>query len=165
MLITAWEVSVFKVFLVHIFPHLDWIRRDTPYAGKYGPVKIQIRTLFQAVNIMFLQNIQYMLSNVFTSSSSLFGLNPQNFSLKNYLYFPKKPALKNFWYFFKKNFSYISGNGTLHFLASALKIVRFFLKKAALIFRKTETPKKSLNFRKQNFLIFRKKLYSEPKHI
>ena len=25
------KVSVFGVFLVRIFPHLDWIRRDTPY--------------------------------------------------------------------------------------------------------------------------------------
>ena len=44
MLITAWHVSVFAVFLVRIFPHSDWIRRDTSYlsvfspnAGKYGP--------------------------------------------------------------------------------------------------------------------------------
>ena len=27
--ITAWKVSVFGVFLVRVFPHLDWIRRDT----------------------------------------------------------------------------------------------------------------------------------------
>ena len=27
--VTAWKVSIFGVFLVHIFPHLDWIRRDT----------------------------------------------------------------------------------------------------------------------------------------
>ena len=43
-------MSVFGVFLVRIFPHLDW---DTPYlsvfsqnAGKYGPEKLLIRTLF-----------------------------------------------------------------------------------------------------------------------
>ena len=42
--VTAWKVSVFGVVLVPIFPHLDWIRRDTEYlfvfnlnAGKYGP--------------------------------------------------------------------------------------------------------------------------------
>ena len=29
--ITAWKVSVFGVILVRIFPHLDWIRRDTEY--------------------------------------------------------------------------------------------------------------------------------------
>ena len=28
---TAWEVSVFGVILVRIFPHSDWIRRDTEY--------------------------------------------------------------------------------------------------------------------------------------
>ena len=46
-------MSVFGVFLVLIFPHPDWIRRDTPYlsvfnlnAGKYGPEKLRIRTLF-----------------------------------------------------------------------------------------------------------------------
>ena len=27
---TVWKVSVFRVFLVRIFPHLDWIRTDTP---------------------------------------------------------------------------------------------------------------------------------------
>ena len=29
--ITAWKVSVFGVFLVRIFPHLDWTRRDTSF--------------------------------------------------------------------------------------------------------------------------------------
>ena len=28
---TAWKVSVFGIFLVRIFPHLDWIWRDTLY--------------------------------------------------------------------------------------------------------------------------------------
>ena len=43
---TAWKVSAFGVILVGIFPHSDWIRRDTEYlsvfspnAGKYGPEK------------------------------------------------------------------------------------------------------------------------------
>ena len=51
--ITAWKVSVFGVFLVRIFPHLDWIRRDTPNlsvfcqnSGKYGPEKLGTRPLF-----------------------------------------------------------------------------------------------------------------------
>ena len=26
---TAWKMSVLRVFLVRVFPHLDWIRRDT----------------------------------------------------------------------------------------------------------------------------------------
>ena len=51
--VTAWKMSVFGVFLVRIFPYLDWIQRDTPYpslfgpnVGKYGPEKLRIRTLF-----------------------------------------------------------------------------------------------------------------------
>ena len=45
-------------FLVHIFPHSDWIWRDTPYlsvfspnAGKYGPVKNSYLDSFHAVNV------------------------------------------------------------------------------------------------------------------
>ena len=50
---TALKVSVFGVFLVHIFSHLDRKRRVTKYlsvcssnAGKYGPEKLRICTLF-----------------------------------------------------------------------------------------------------------------------
>ena len=47
VIVTGWKVSVFGVFLVHIFPHSDWIRRIfSPNAGKYGPEKLRIRTLF-----------------------------------------------------------------------------------------------------------------------
>ena len=44
---------MFGVFLVRIFPHSNWIRRDTEYlsmfspnAGKYGSDNLRIRTLF-----------------------------------------------------------------------------------------------------------------------
>ena len=43
MHVTAWKVSVFGIFLVHIFPHSDWIRRDTQNAVKYWPEKLRIR--------------------------------------------------------------------------------------------------------------------------
>ena len=33
--VTAWKVYVFGVFLVRIFPHFDWIRRDTE-TSKYS---------------------------------------------------------------------------------------------------------------------------------
>ena len=33
---TAWKVSVFGVFLVFIFPHSNWIRRDTEYLSPYS---------------------------------------------------------------------------------------------------------------------------------
>ena len=46
-------MSIFNVFLIRVFLHLDWIRRDTLYlsvfssnAEKYGPEKLQILTLF-----------------------------------------------------------------------------------------------------------------------
>ena len=42
-----------RSFLVRTFPHLDWITKDTRYlsvfspnAGKHGPKKLQIQTLF-----------------------------------------------------------------------------------------------------------------------
>ena len=51
---TALKVSVFGVFLVHFFSHLDRKRRVTKYlsvfssnAGKYGPEKLRICTLFK----------------------------------------------------------------------------------------------------------------------
>ena len=56
---TAWKVSVFGGFLVRIFPHWDWIRRNTEYlpvfrpnAGKHGPEKLRIRTLFTQCKIL-----------------------------------------------------------------------------------------------------------------
>ena len=46
-------MSLVGVILVRIFPHLDWIRRDTEYfsvfspnVGKCGPELLRIRTLF-----------------------------------------------------------------------------------------------------------------------
>ena len=39
--VTAWKMSIFGVFLVHIFPHLDWIRRDTEY---YVSFRIQSKS-------------------------------------------------------------------------------------------------------------------------
>ena len=57
---TVWKVSVFRVFLVRISPHSDWIRRGTPYlcsifspnVGKYGPEKLRIRTIFTLWSIL-----------------------------------------------------------------------------------------------------------------
>ena len=51
----AWKVSVFGVFLVRIFSHLDWIWRDYLFvfstnAGKYEPEKLRTR-IFHAVNV------------------------------------------------------------------------------------------------------------------
>ena len=49
---TLRKVSIFGVFLIRIFPHLDWIRRlaeqifvFNPNVGKYRPEKLRIQTL------------------------------------------------------------------------------------------------------------------------
>ena len=51
------KLVLFEVFLVRIFPPLDWIGRDPKYlfvfnpnAGKYAPEKLKIRTLFTQCN-------------------------------------------------------------------------------------------------------------------
>ena len=74
------EVSVFGVFLVRIFPYSDWIRRDTPYlslfspnAGKYGPEKLWIRTLFtQCVFVKNSNNIDVWQTSQYVSQNYLF---------------------------------------------------------------------------------------------
>ena len=54
---TEWKVSVFGVFLVLIFSHLDWVRRDTYLpvfslnAGKYRPEKLWKRRFFRQCEI------------------------------------------------------------------------------------------------------------------
>ena len=60
------EMSVFRVFLVRIFPHSDWIRRDTEYifvfspnAGKYGPEQRPIRKLFTYPSVFSLNAWKY----------------------------------------------------------------------------------------------------------
>ena len=34
---TAWKVLKYGFFLIRIFPHFDWIRRDTPYLSVFSP--------------------------------------------------------------------------------------------------------------------------------
>ena len=60
---TLREVSKYGVFLVRIFPHSDWIRRDTEYlsvfspnAGKYRPEKTPYLDTFHAVIMQQIQN-------------------------------------------------------------------------------------------------------------
>ena len=56
-MVSEWKMFVFAVFLICIFQHSDWIRWDTPYlsvfspdAGKYGPKKLRIWTLYAMNN-------------------------------------------------------------------------------------------------------------------
>ena len=74
---TAWKVSLFGVFLVRIFPHSDWILRDTEYffvfspnAGKYGPEKFRIRTLFtQWEAVVRRYSVKKLLCNIHRKTS------------------------------------------------------------------------------------------------
>ena len=81
---TAWKMSIFWVFLVHISPHLDWIRRDTPYLstfspneGKYGPEKLRIQTLFTQCTALILSCI--MSKNGQKHFKKLMVFTPQGF--------------------------------------------------------------------------------------
>ena len=60
---TAWKVSVFGVILARIFPHSDWLRRDTEYLSVFSPNVgkcvqewLQIRALFTQ---FLLQDVTY----------------------------------------------------------------------------------------------------------
>ena len=76
--LNAWKVSIFGGFLVHIFPHLDWIGRDkeylsmfSPNTGKNGREKLRIRTLFTNSSIKDVkQGSKY--ADVITLNSSIF---------------------------------------------------------------------------------------------
>ena len=79
-------MSVFGVFLVSIFPHLNWTRRETEYlsvfssnAEKYGPGKIGIRTLFIQCWLLALgvnlSNLKCFCSNRANALGRLFWFN------------------------------------------------------------------------------------------
>ena len=60
---TASKRSVFGVFLVRILPHLDWIRRDTPYSvqmrGNADQKNSRIRTLLTQCKLGFFVSVTY----------------------------------------------------------------------------------------------------------
>ena len=43
---TAWKLSKCGVFLVRIFLHLDWIRRDTKYQSECGKIRTRKNSVF-----------------------------------------------------------------------------------------------------------------------
>ena len=60
---TTWKRSVFGVFLVRILPHLDSIRRDTPYSvqmrGNTDQKNSRIRTLLTQCKLGFFVSVTY----------------------------------------------------------------------------------------------------------
>ena len=81
---TVWKVSVFGVFLVRIFPHSDWIRRDTERYGKtpntdtFHAVSLSI---FDRVSNTILFQFSQILFKSFSYLSLLHATN-QNFKSK-----------------------------------------------------------------------------------
>ena len=75
----VWNASKYEVFLVRIFPHSDWIRRDTKYlsvfslnAGKYGSGKTPYLDTFHAVTIIAnieISQINQILKTSWTSAT------------------------------------------------------------------------------------------------
>ena len=97
---TAWKVSVFGVFLVRIFPHLDWIRRDAPYLSvfipntrKCGPEKLQIWTLFtQFSSFWFIRNSYGQLQAWHKSEKKKRGILPFPPALEPLFYYSWKSS-------------------------------------------------------------------------
>ena len=95
---TSWIFSVFGVFLVHIFPHLDWIRRDTKDLSKCGKVrtrKTPNTDTFHAAKCAFTNSCFCKIIRNFFDHVSL----SKNQSL-TFLQFPDKACSWNFrwWY-------------------------------------------------------------------
>ena len=77
MTFTAWKVAVFGVFLVHIFPHLDWIQRDTEWkVSKCGKIRTRKNPNMDTFHAVFLLVVnqwvcQYLYKTSIRSPGSL----------------------------------------------------------------------------------------------
>ena len=90
-------MSVFGVILVHIFPHLDWIRTDTENlsvfsqnAWKHGLEKLRIRTLF--TQCKFCKDTDYC--TISCSIQNLFTA--QKLKVSNKHFFSKCDQIRSF---------------------------------------------------------------------
>ena len=131
LLDSAWKVSVFGVFQVLIFPHLDWIRGDTKRYSVSLPIqsecrKIRIRKTpntdtFHEVQLNFvfhlhedfhifcnlahsMKKILYLLENKFLY---LLEMNLNFFKWKKFLYFSKENWFSETQTFFQSALSWI----------------------------------------------------------
>ena len=94
-----------EFFLIRIFLHSDWMRRDTPYlsvfslnAGKYGPEKTPYLDNFHAVHFLeIMKTIWRKAVEPFALSNSVLS-----FFLSFFFFFKKKIWVE--FYFFKKDF-------------------------------------------------------------
>ena len=86
IIITAWEVSVFGIFLVRIFPYSDLMQTDkeylsvfSPNMGKYGPEKLQIRTLFKKHRMFLDKKNTFPVKRETTSSQKIIETDGRQF--------------------------------------------------------------------------------------
>ena len=93
-----WKVSVFGVFLVCIFLHLDWIWRDTPYlsvalriqseCGKIGTRKTPNTYIFHAVHFISLVYFYTSWKHKKQRFSDVFGLERDHWhEIRNQVFF------------------------------------------------------------------------------
>ena len=76
---TAWKVFVFWFFLARLFPHLDWVRRDTIVWSMLMMKERGGKTLTTKMQLSVTKTIfQWLLSLHFCSKSSLLQINFQN---------------------------------------------------------------------------------------
>ena len=106
-------MSKYGVFLVHIFPHSDCIRRDTSYlsvfnpnAGKYGPEKTPYLNTFHAVQKIQNESkltkcftdcgLSWNLIHITTSQLWMSALWHQRMFLTFYIYITRRKLDKDF---------------------------------------------------------------------
>ena len=95
MAFTAWKKSAFGIILVHIFPHLDWIRE----IRGISPYSVRMRESLDQNNSKYGHSLCSVLQMLFVSLSKKNGLNvdPQNPNDKSVYIFYLMWFLFNHW--------------------------------------------------------------------
>ena len=114
---TASKVSVSGVFLVRIFPHLDWIRRDSQYDTKYADHKNSEYEHFPRIED-FLKNFSLLIW-IYYSDYNILGGNINDFREGCYAFGYKITLWNLLTYPLKANTSklHILRFGNMHFYA------------------------------------------------
>ena len=125
---TSWKVSIFRVILVHIFPHSDWIWKDTEYLpvfspneGKYGPEELWVRQVW-ILFCTFESSITWCSSSVVFKKFFWIVLHCGRISsyLTSYIIPSKQMCFKNYqrwWMIIQFIFQNINGNISVFFPA------------------------------------------------
>ena len=108
MTATAWKVPVFGYFLVRIFPHSDWIRKDTPKyisvfspnAEEYGQEKLRIRRVFTQQACSAWENVLKVSLSIALFESGVSDLEYKFFFVEywSWCYRTKLSEKKTYWF-------------------------------------------------------------------